>query len=168
MKIDSISAEILGMETPLADQRRASSAITPQWLEPDQTSVDKSKEPPPAADPALLIRPKPVIVTPEEEAVYPPAKFHIPPASSDMPKIQLPAITRHRATTDTNFENTETEELIAMLRETENLEEQGDILQYLVDTQGLDFNTGKCEGIFLNCVRFSLTLTAGKFNFKIL
>lgn len=34
------------------------------------------------------------------------------------------------------------EELIAMLRETENLEEQGDILQYLVDTQGLDFNTG--------------------------
>lgn len=39
------------------------------------------------------------------------------------------------------------EELIAMLRETENLEEQGDILQYLVDTQGLDFNTGK---IFVN------------------
>lgn len=35
------------------------------------------------------------------------------------------------------------EELIATLRETENLEEQGDILQYLVDTQGLDFNTGK-------------------------
>lgn len=37
------------------------------------------------------------------------------------------------------------EELIAMLRETENLEEQGDILQYLVDTQGLDFNTGKSD-----------------------
>ena len=30
-----------------------------------------------------------------------------------------------------------------MLRETESLEEQGDILQYLVDTQGLDFNTGE-------------------------
>lgn len=30
-----------------------------------------------------------------------------------------------------------------MLRESESLEEQGDILQYLVDTQGLDFNTGK-------------------------
>jgi phosphorylase kinase alpha/beta subunit len=29
-----------------------------------------------------------------------------------------------------------------MLRETEHLDEQGDILQYLVDTQGLDFNTG--------------------------
>lgn len=47
---------------------------------------------------------------------------------------------RHRP--ETNFADTEVEELIAMLRETENLEEQGDILQYLVDTQGLDFNTG--------------------------
>lgn len=40
------------------------------------------------------------------------------------------------------------EELIAMLRETENLEEQGDILQYLVDTQGLDFNTGKSNFLY--------------------
>lgn len=37
----------------------------------------------------------------------------------------------------------ETDELIAMLRETESLDEQGDILQYLVDTHGLEFNTGK-------------------------
>jgi Glycosyl hydrolases family 15 len=37
------------------------------------------------------------------------------------------------------------EELLAMLRETENLEEQGDILQYLVDTQGLDYNTGMLD-----------------------
>lgn len=36
----------------------------------------------------------------------------------------------------------ETDELLAMLRETERLDEQGDILQYLVDTHGLDFNTG--------------------------
>uniref|UniRef100_A0A1I8NB04 Phosphorylase b kinase regulatory subunit n=1 Tax=Musca domestica TaxID=7370 RepID=A0A1I8NB04_MUSDO len=54
----------------------------------------------------------------------------------NVPKI---LVQRHR--TDTNFADTEVEELIAMLRETENLEEQGDILQYLVDTQGLDFNT---------------------------
>lgn len=58
-----------------------------------------------------------------------------------MPKI---LIQRHRA--DTNFADTEVEELIATLRETENLEEQGDILQFLVDTQGLDFNTGKLSG----------------------
>lgn len=60
-----------------------------------------------------------------------------------MPKIQLgQAPARARTTTDNNFADTEVEELIAMLRETENLEEQGDILQYLVDTQGLDYNTG--------------------------
>lgn len=60
-----------------------------------------------------------------------------------MPKIQLGAgSTRQRTNNDTNFADTEVEELVAMLRETENLEEQGDILQYLVDNQGLDFNTG--------------------------
>lgn len=32
-----------------------------------------------------------------------------------------------------------------MLRETESLDEQGDILQYLVDTHGLDFNTGNIQ-----------------------
>lgn len=37
----------------------------------------------------------------------------------------------------------ETDELLAVLRETESLDEQGDILQYLVDTHGLDFNTGR-------------------------
>ena len=69
-----------------------------------------------------------------------------------MPKI---LVQRHR--TDTNFADTEVEELIAMLRETENLEEQGDILQYLVDTQGLDFNTGnifKIQAIDFFCFFF--------------
>lgn len=59
-----------------------------------------------------------------------------------VPKLILPPV-RHRLTSEANFADTEVEELIAMLRETENLEEQGDILQYLVDTQGLDYNTGK-------------------------
>lgn len=62
-----------------------------------------------------------------------------------VPRIILPSPTvRHRLTSEANFADTEVDELIAMLRETENLEEQGDILQYLVDTQGLDYNTGKC------------------------
>jgi phosphorylase kinase alpha/beta subunit len=43
------------------------------------------------------------------------------------------------------YADTEVEELLTMLRESEHLEEQGDILQYLVDTQGLDFNTGIVE-----------------------
>lgn len=60
-----------------------------------------------------------------------------------VPKIQLgQAPIRTRPANENNFADTEVEELIAMLRETENLEEQGDILQYLVDTQGLDYNTG--------------------------
>lgn len=47
-----------------------------------------------------------------------------------VPKIQLGAgSTRQRTNTDNNFADTEVEELVAMLRETENLEEQGDILQ---------------------------------------
>lgn len=58
-----------------------------------------------------------------------------------VPKIQVSTPGRHRY--DTNFADTDVDELVAMLRETENLEEQGDILQYLVDTQGLDYNTGK-------------------------
>lgn len=66
------------------------------------------------------------------------------PHSLTVPRIHV-NVSRHRPLSDQNFEDTEVEELIAMLRETENLEEQGDILQYLVDTQGLDFNTGKSD-----------------------
>ena len=48
-----------------------------------------------------------------------------------------------RMTTEaTQYADTEVEELLTMLRESEHLEEQGDFLQYLVDTQGLYFNTG--------------------------
>lgn len=53
---------------------------------------------------------------------------------------------RNRTTSESQnsvYAEQETDELIAMLRETESLDEQGDILQYLVDTHGLDFNTGK-------------------------
>lgn len=50
-----------------------------------------------------------------------------------VPKIQLGAgSTRQRTNTDNNFADTEVEELVAMLRETENLEEQGDILQVIM------------------------------------
>ncbi|XP_066589862.1 probable phosphorylase b kinase regulatory subunit alpha isoform X2 [Prorops nasuta] len=52
---------------------------------------------------------------------------------------------RHRNLSETQYADTEVEELLAMLRETESLEEQGDILQYLVDTQGLYFDTGMVE-----------------------
>ncbi|XP_059060118.1 probable phosphorylase b kinase regulatory subunit alpha isoform X2 [Achroia grisella] len=59
----------------------------------------------------------------------------------------IPTIVRNRVTSDSQnlYAETETDELMAMLRETESLDEQGDILQYLVDTHGLDFNTGMLE-----------------------
>ncbi|XP_044592197.1 probable phosphorylase b kinase regulatory subunit alpha isoform X6 [Cotesia glomerata] len=63
------------------------------------------------------------------------------PATGDVP----PRKHRIRTLTETQYADTEVEELMAMLRETESLEEQGDILQYLVDTQGLQFNTGMIE-----------------------
>lgn len=57
----------------------------------------------------------------------------------------ITSIVRNRTTSESQnmYAETETDELLAMLRETESLDEQGDILQYLVDTQGLEFNTGK-------------------------
>ncbi|CAB3360738.1 Hypothetical predicted protein [Cloeon dipterum] len=50
-----------------------------------------------------------------------------------------------RCISETHFTDPEIEEMMAMLRESENLEEQGDILQYLVDTHGIDFKTGETE-----------------------
>ncbi|KAJ8984957.1 hypothetical protein NQ317_007827 [Molorchus minor] len=52
---------------------------------------------------------------------------------------------RHRSQNETQYADTEVDELFAMLRESESLDEQGDILQYLVDTKGLDYNTGMLE-----------------------
>lgn len=69
-----------------------------------------------------------------------------PSPTEDMfPWKYSPRPHRHRVNSETQYADTEVEELMSMLRETESLEEQGDILQYLVDTQGLQFNTGMIE-----------------------
>ncbi|XP_065172771.1 probable phosphorylase b kinase regulatory subunit alpha, partial [Atheta coriaria] len=60
----------------------------------------------------------------------------------DVPNI---VIGRHRSPSETQYAETEVDELFAMLRESESLDEQGDILQYLVDQKGLDHNTGMLE-----------------------
>lgn len=44
---------------------------------------------------------------------------------------------RHRGIGETQYADTEVEELLSMLRETESLEEQGDILQYLVSNDNI-------------------------------
>ncbi|XP_032668081.1 probable phosphorylase b kinase regulatory subunit alpha isoform X6 [Odontomachus brunneus] len=67
------------------------------------------------------------------------------PTEELLPWKNSPKVSRHRTVSETQYAETEVEELLSMLRETESLEEQGDILQYLVDSKGLYFNTGVLE-----------------------
>ncbi|XP_017466405.1 PREDICTED: probable phosphorylase b kinase regulatory subunit alpha isoform X7 [Rhagoletis zephyria] len=111
----NVDSDNLGMEgpTPLIE-RRLSSVVPPPWLQSNKANnISVFDTTPEEGPPNLVI--DPLI----RENIYPIDPHH-----------NRSAIERRKV-----------EELIAMLRETENLEEQGDILQYLVDTQGLDFNT---------------------------
>lgn len=127
----NVDSETLGMEGNVTE-RRLSHTVTPQWLEPNESS-QTPRDPSPN---------QPTRFGEQRVSIDETTKLHIQTsATAATPKIQIQPLTRHRPATETNFENTEVEELIAMLRETESLEEQGDILQHLVDTQGLDFNT---------------------------
>ncbi|XP_049295367.1 probable phosphorylase b kinase regulatory subunit alpha isoform X1 [Anopheles funestus] len=151
----NVDSETLGMEGNVTERRL--SHVTPQWLEPNQTTVGASTAnttgttasggSPTSRDPSPNTQAQPRYgerVSLDDDG----KKLHIQTsATAAMPKIHIQPLPRHRPTTETNFENTEVEELIAMLRETENLEEQGDILQHLVDTQGLDFNTELTAGV---------------------
>uniref|UniRef100_A0A6E8UYV9 Phosphorylase b kinase regulatory subunit n=1 Tax=Anopheles coluzzii TaxID=1518534 RepID=A0A6E8UYV9_ANOCL len=163
----NVDSETLGMEGNVTERRL--SHVTPQWLEPNQTTVGAagaagagtgaattgpsggsptSRDPSPntQAQQQQQQQQQPRYGTERVSLDDDGKKLHIQTsATAAMPKIHIQPLPRHRPTTETNFENTEVEELIAMLRETENLEEQGDILQHLVDTQGLDFNTGMLE-----------------------
>ncbi|XP_012160564.1 probable phosphorylase b kinase regulatory subunit alpha isoform X5 [Ceratitis capitata] len=143
----NVDSDNLGMEgpTPLSE-RRLSSVIPPPWLQPNKANNVSVFATTPEEGPAVVV--DPLI----RENIYPIDPHHSRSAierRSEFTRQQeiqaLPKILVQRHRTDTNFADTEVEELIAMLRETENLEEQGDILQYLVDTQGLDFNTGMLE-----------------------
>ncbi|XP_013103278.1 probable phosphorylase b kinase regulatory subunit alpha isoform X8 [Stomoxys calcitrans] len=145
----NVDTDTLGMEgpTPLTE-RRLSSVIAPPWLQankqahhsvfattPEEGSNNHSSS-------NVLIRENiyPIDINHSRSSLEKRSEFNRYSELQNVPKI---LVQRHRP--ETNFADTEVEELIAMLRETENLEEQGDILQYLVDTQGLDFNTGMLE-----------------------
>ncbi|XP_073831977.1 probable phosphorylase b kinase regulatory subunit alpha isoform X14 [Musca autumnalis] len=112
----NVDSDTLGMEgpTPLTE-RRLSSVIAPPWLQANKQAHASTFAITPEENPNNTSSPDVLI----RENIYP---IDINHSRSSMEKRKV-------------------EELIAMLRETENLEEQGDILQYLVDTQGLDFNT---------------------------
>ncbi|XP_030080098.1 probable phosphorylase b kinase regulatory subunit alpha isoform X6 [Drosophila hydei] len=142
----NVDSDNLGMEgpTPLTE-RRLSSIVPPPWLQPNKqghvstfaTTPEEGPTSPPQLGGDLGLR----------ENIYPMDPQHSRSAIDRrsefvrQQEITVPKILIQRHRVDTNFADTEVDELIAMLRETENLEEQGDILQYLVDTQGLDFNT---------------------------
>ncbi|KAM7350190.1 putative phosphorylase b kinase regulatory subunit alpha isoform 4-T4 [Cochliomyia hominivorax] len=126
----NVDSDNLGMEgpTPLTE-RRLSSVVPPPWLQANQqtqlntftvtteTTGNNNNNNSNPVKTEVLIR----------ENIYP---IDINHSRSAIEKRSEFARQQEKV-----------EELIAMLRETENLEEQGDILQYLVDTQGLDFNT---------------------------
>lgn len=102
----SVSAEILGMA---GEDRRASTiSSTNPFIEVTDTSLS------PTANP---------IPIPERT----------PSPTEDMfPWKYSPRPHRQRVNSETHYADTEVEELMSMLREAESLEEQGDILQYLV------------------------------------
>lgn len=137
------------------NERRQSAAVPPPWLEPKLQPFANvfagavSPQEGPSRHPSLV---PPIGPGAKEDGYQPPlvaakqAAGSVPSGANRMNVPQLvvatPAIVRHRLNTEPNYADTEVDELLAMLRETESIEEQGDILQYLVDTQGLDFNTG--------------------------
>ncbi|XP_074109095.1 putative phosphorylase b kinase regulatory subunit alpha isoform X2 [Cotesia typhae] len=120
----AVEPEILGMA---GEERRPSTVmpVSPFIEVTDAASTSLQ------ADAESKAQPEPEKRTPSPEI----------PAAGDV----LSRKHRIRTLTETQYADTEVEELMAMLRETESLEEQGDILQYLVDTQGLQFNTGMIE-----------------------
>ncbi|XP_017076971.1 probable phosphorylase b kinase regulatory subunit alpha isoform X13 [Drosophila eugracilis] len=127
----NVDSDNLGMEGPSPlTERRLSSIVPPPWLQANKQShvsvFATTPEEGPASSPLHLGNELSV-----RENIYPVDPHH-----------SRSAIDRR---SEFVRQQEKVEELIAMLRETENLEEQGDILQYLVDTQGLDFNTGMLE-----------------------
>ncbi|TDG42372.1 hypothetical protein AWZ03_011226 [Drosophila navojoa] len=161
----NVDSDNLGMEgpTPLTE-RRLSSIVPPPWLQPNKqghvstfaTTPEEGPSSPPHLGGDLGLR----------ENIYPMDPQHSRSAIDRrsefvrQQEITVPKILIQRHRVDTNFADTEVDELIAMLRETENLEEQGDILQYLVDTQGLDFNT-ELEQAFVDDAMLELSTAGG-------
>ncbi|XP_075972760.1 putative phosphorylase b kinase regulatory subunit alpha isoform X3 [Anticarsia gemmatalis] len=165
----NVDSETLGMEGDSTMQGR-SLERKPSWLEVDP-AYGRSPSPEEAKKRAFtkgtsttsLGVPAPTIeitkekAPPKEDAHYSGvivkrssiAAVIVPPAKRKCVIINknLPVLRNRTASESQNsvYAEQETDELIAMLRETESLDEQGDILQYLVDTHGLDFNTGMQE-----------------------
>ncbi|XP_044730316.1 probable phosphorylase b kinase regulatory subunit alpha isoform X2 [Chrysoperla carnea] len=126
----NVDSETLGMEVVAEANRRQSTVSVQSFLDVDHSTISGRSASPEDANRQLNI--------PNREKSPSIGKF-------DVPTINLPSSRYRLQSENQQYADTEVEELFAMLRESESLEEQGDILQYLVDTQGLDFNTGMLE-----------------------
>lgn len=138
------SAENISVDHSVIE-RRLSTVFPPPWLhqQPNTTGTLKVND----LSTPVEVRGRLERTQPVEELEVPGTSSHRSSFQGEVPRIHLTPSARHHRSANENFENAEVEELLAMLRESESLEEQGDILQYLVDTQGLDFNTGKWQGV---------------------
>ncbi|KAJ8946070.1 hypothetical protein NQ318_009196 [Aromia moschata] len=117
----NVDSETLGMESSAALERRGSLYFSSAVLDAvDHAGVSKEH----------LRSPSP------EQKHFLSERFKREPVAN---------LLRYRPQSDTQYADTEVDELFAMLRESESLDEQGDILQYLVDSKGLDYNTGMLE-----------------------
>jgi len=106
----TVSAEILGMAGE--DRRHSSVLITNPFIEVTDTTLS-------------LNTTQPVTVE------------RTPSPTDELLSWKNSTKIKHR--TETQYAETEVEELLSMLRETESLEEQGDILQYIVSISILSF-----------------------------
>ncbi|XP_026313777.1 probable phosphorylase b kinase regulatory subunit alpha isoform X5 [Hyposmocoma kahamanoa] len=139
----NVDSETLGMEGEYAGPGKLERK--PSWLEVDRAS-GRSPSPEDARKKFLakgtsttsLGAGTPTIEVTREQTPSPPKEGNSPGAA----KAPRARVASESASV---YAEQETDELLAALRETESLDEQGDILQYLVDAHGLDFNTGMLD-----------------------
>ncbi|XP_049865152.1 probable phosphorylase b kinase regulatory subunit alpha isoform X1 [Pectinophora gossypiella] len=141
----NVDSETLGMEGEYVGPQLERK---PSWLEVDPGAFGRSPSPEEGRRKVVTkgtstttLLGSPMIEVTKE-------KTPSPPKEEGAVNKSIPTILRTRTTSESAnllYAEQETDELLGMLRETESLDEQGDILQYLVDTHGLDFNTGMLE-----------------------
>ncbi|CAG9090189.1 unnamed protein product [Plutella xylostella] len=138
----NVDSETLGMEGEYVGPQLERK---PSWLDAPRADPDDARKPinRGTSTTNLGVAPNPTIKVTEDSK----DKSPTPPGEKGLINKNLPPV-RTRTTSESQaslYAAQELDELLAMLRETESLDEQGDILQHLVDTHGLDLNTGMTE-----------------------
>ncbi|KAG7305238.1 hypothetical protein JYU34_009277 [Plutella xylostella] len=138
----NVDSETLGMEGEYVGPQLERK---PSWLDAPRADPDDARKPinRGTSTTNLGVAPNPTIKVTEDSK----DKSPTPPGEKGLINKNLPTV-RTRTTSESQaslYAAQELDELLAMLRETESLDEQGDILQHLVDTHGLDLNTGMTE-----------------------